>query len=145
MPQPGRMRGEHLVREPQPHSDRGTATRPQPRDGLLGQLPGLRTGHSQAAILREERRGLMGTRDQGEGDSVADHIHRRRASRPASAILLPGEPIDPEQSMMMISAVSVSPAGESGAVPTMVTVRMALMSRAPSARYSFWSMSIVKS
>jgi hypothetical protein len=54
----------------------------------------------------------------------------------ASAILVRGLPIDPEQSTMMISALSASAAGP--AVPADVTVTTALTSRPPSGRYSFW-------
>jgi len=57
----------------------------------------------------------------------------RAASRSCSGTL-----IDPEQSMMMISALSVTAAGAAAAVPAVVTVTIALTSRVPSGRYSFW-------
>ena len=55
----------------------------------------------------------------------------------ASAILVRGLPIDPEQSMMMISAPA-DPAAASGTDSPEVTVITALTSWPPSGRYSFW-------
>ena len=66
----------------------------------------------------------------------------------ASAILVCGDLMDPEQSMMMISALPWS-AAAAGRPPSSdvddVTVTMALMSSPPSGRYSFWEISTVKS
>src|SRR5215813_8241550 len=70
----------------------------------------------------------------------------------ASAILVCGDLIDPEQSMMMISAMP-APAAADGVsdrpsadpVSGEVTVTMALTSSPPSGRYSFWETSTVKS
>ena len=65
----------------------------------------------------------------------------------ASAILVCGYSIDPEQSMMMISALAGAPAATAGipaASAEEVTVTMALTSRPPSGRYWFWSTSTVK-
>jgi class 3 adenylate cyclase len=56
-----------------------------------------------------------------------------------------GSSIDQEQSMMMISAAPAGDAGPSATEPADVTVTMALTSRAPSGRYSFWKISTVKS
>ncbi len=72
----------------------------------------------------------------------------------ASAILLCGYSIDPEQSMMMISALpsgpapaDAAPAGPGPVSPAAsaadATVTMALASRPPSGRYWFWSTSMV--
>ena len=55
----------------------------------------------------------------------------------ASAILVRGLPMDPEQSMIMISAPATSSA-TSGALSPEVTVMTALTSWALSGRYSFW-------
>src|SRR5215831_14221146 len=68
----------------------------------------------------------------------------------ASAILVCGDLMDPEQSMMMISALPESAAGPGGppspdVVAGDVTVTMALTSSPPSGRYSFWEISTVKS
>jgi hypothetical protein len=55
--------------------------------------------------------------------------------------------MEPEQSTMMISAPDWIPAASAAGVPAVsaaVTVMMALTSCAPSARYSFWSISTVK-
>jgi len=54
-------------------------------------------------------------------------------------------PIDPERSMMMISAALGAAAGPSAAVPPDLTVTIALTSRARTGRYSFWKTSTVKS
>ena len=68
----------------------------------------------------------------------------------ASAILVCGYSIDPEQSMMMISAlppgsVPAGPGLVSPAAPAAdATVTMALTSRPLSGRYWFWSTSMVK-
>ena len=73
----------------------------------------------------------------------------------ASAILVCGYSMDPEQSMMMISALlsgpslaDTAPAGPGPASPAApaadATVTMALTSRPPSGRYWFWSTSTVK-
>ncbi len=56
----------------------------------------------------------------------------------ASAILLGGAFIEPEQSTMMISALSAPGAGAAETVPAVATVTTALTSRPPSGRYSFW-------
>jgi hypothetical protein len=56
-----------------------------------------------------------------------------------------GSSIDHEQSTIMISAKLAGNAGPSAMEPADVTVTMALASRAPSGRYSFWKMSTVKS
>jgi hypothetical protein len=65
------------------------------------------------------------------------------ASR-AWSIFATGSPIDPEQSMMMISAApAVTSAGPSAMEPADVTVTMALTSRTRSGRYSFWKTSPV--
>src|SRR5215469_9070468 len=70
----------------------------------------------------------------------------------ASAILVCGDLIDPEQSMIMISAMPppASAAGASDRPPAdpvsgEVTVTIALTSSPPSGRYSFWATSTVKS
>ena len=63
----------------------------------------------------------------------------------ACSILVRGDRIDPEQSMMMISALPWSSAGAATPVSGEVTVTMALTSSAPSARYSFCEISTVKS
>jgi hypothetical protein len=67
----------------------------------------------------------------------------------ASAILVCGYSIDPEQSMMMISELPVWP--PAGPVPENpvasaadVTVTMTLTSRPPTVKNWFWSMSMVK-
>ena len=67
----------------------------------------------------------------------------------ASAILVCGYSIDPEQSMMMISALPCwppdGPAPENPVASAAdVTVTIALTSRPPSGRYWFWSTSMVK-
>jgi hypothetical protein len=56
-----------------------------------------------------------------------------------------GVAIDKEQSTMMISAALAGPVIPSAAEPADVTVTMALTSRVPSGRYSFWKTSTVKS
>ena len=56
-----------------------------------------------------------------------------------------GSSIDQEQSTMMISAALAGPVIPSAAEPADVTVTMALTSRAPSGKYSFWKTSTVKS
>jgi hypothetical protein len=56
-----------------------------------------------------------------------------------------GAPIDPEQSTMMISAALATSSCPLAAEPAEVTVTMALTSRAPAGRYSFWKTSTVKS
>src|SRR5215831_1996221 len=68
----------------------------------------------------------------------------------ASAILVCGDLMDPEQSTMMISALPESAAGPASrpspeAAAGDVTVTMALTSSPPSGRYSFWEISTVKS
>src|SRR5216683_1487141 len=68
----------------------------------------------------------------------------------ASAILVRGALIDPEQSIMMISAEPSPLVGPALADPAPaesedVTVTTALTSRPPSGMYSFWKMSTVKS
>ena len=55
----------------------------------------------------------------------------------ASAILVRGLPIDPEQSMMMISAPATSSAA-TGTLSPDVTVMTALTSWPPAGRNSFW-------
>src|SRR5262249_14007167 len=54
-----------------------------------------------------------------------------------------GMPMDPEQSMMMISAALTGDGGPSGTEPTDETVTMALTTRALPGRYSFWKTSTV--
>ena len=89
VPQRGRMRCEHLVRQAQPLPDRGSAARPQAGHGLLRRVPGLLVGDGQAAVGREDRLRLLGARDHGEGHAVADHVHGRRGGRPGLGDLGP--------------------------------------------------------
>jgi hypothetical protein len=66
------------------------------------------------------------------------------ASR-AWAIFSDGMAIDPEQSTMMISAAPAAAAGLSAVEQADVTDTMALTSRTPAGRYSFWKTSTVNS
>ena len=63
----------------------------------------------------------------------------------ACSILVRGDLIDPEQSMMMISAPPELAPEAGSPVSGEVTVMMALTSSPPSGRYSFWEMSTVTS
>jgi hypothetical protein len=59
-------------------------------------------------------------------------------ARRASAILVCGAPIEPDRSMMMISALPLPWAGAAASVSGEVTVMTALTSRPPSGMCSFW-------
>src|SRR5690242_4400301 len=63
----------------------------------------------------------------------------------ACSILVRGDLIDPEQSTMMISAPLVLADDAASPSAGAVTVMMALTSSPPTARYSFWEISTVKS
>ncbi len=65
------------------------------------------------------------------------------AARRASAMFAPD--IDPERSMMMISAAPSPSAAPAGDPPADVTVMTALTSRPPTGRYLFWKVWTVNS